>query len=731
MQLKVQLEGSIDSVIYFNEENGYTVFSVSIQNEDKITCLAYTEGLNPGETLKLEGEYIEHPIYGRQLSVNKYEKQIPTTLSGIEKYLSSGAIKGIGPKYANSIVKKFGEDTLEIIEKNPEKLAEIRGISLEKAENISVLFQEQAELRRIIMTFSEFGISTNYAMKIYKRYREHSVDIIKENPYVLSSDIIGIGFKIADKIATNIGVAPNSLARIKAGIKYILSDSISNGDVAIEKEVLLSKTKELLSIELFEIENAIVELQIEKEVIAENIREKLYIYQNFFFYAENYVAKKLLELNNYQSNSYELSLDDNLAELQKKAVEQSLKSGVLIITGGPGTGKTTTLKAILQIYEKFNISFELASPTGRAAKRMSETTGYKAKTIHRLLGVSHLEENKARQSFEKDEDNPIETDAIIIDETSMVDLPLMYHLLKAIEIGTRLILVGDADQLPSIGPGNILRDIINSEKISTVALKEIFRQAGESLIVQNAHKINQGIMPNIEKKDKDFFFIKKQSQEEVEKTIVDLAKNRLPGYLGIKKEDIQVLSPMRKSTIGIMNLNRSLQKALNHGSDFKIEVQHGNTTFRTFDRVMQIKNNYQLEWTIPETGEKGEGIFNGDEGHIVSIDKKFEKMKVKFYDNKVIEYDFSNLDELTLSYAITIHKSQGSEYDAVIIPIHSGPPMLLTRNLLYTGLTRAKKLAVFVGTESMLENMIANNKEVSRNSFLAERMQKLSEFLGV
>ncbi|MCL1924125.1 MAG: ATP-dependent RecD-like DNA helicase, partial [Defluviitaleaceae bacterium] len=697
-----QLEGSVENVIYYNKENGYTIFNLAIENELNITCTAYTEGLSVGENLKVEGQFSNHSTYGRQLNIKKYEKHIPNTLSGIERYLASGAIKGIGPKYASSIVKKFGENTLQIIEKEPNRLAEIKGISLAKAENISLLFREQEELRKIILTFSEFGISTSYAMKIYKRYRGHSIDIIKENPYVLSSDIIGIGFKIADKIALNIGILPNSLARIKAGIKYIISKSVNDGDVAIEKEQLLKKTEDILFIQISEIENGLVELQIEKEIIGEKINEKIYIYQNFFFYAENYVAKKLLELSFYKVVNYEpkSKFYENLAELQKKAVKESLKSGLLVITGGPGTGKTTTLKAILQTYEKLGITFELASPTGRAAKRMSEATGYEAKTIHRLLGIQFLEENKSRQSFEKDEENPIETDAIIIDEASMIDLTLMYHLLKAIKLGTILILVGDSNQLPSVGAGDILRDIINSGQIVTVSLKEIFRQAEESLIVKNAHKINNGELPDINQKDKDFFFIRKQSVEEVEKTIIDLCTNRLPGYLGIKKEDLQVLSPMRKGGIGTINLNNSLQQALNPEHELKQEVQSGQTTFRTGDRVMQIKNNYQLEWNIEN--EKGEGIFNGDEGKIIKVDKENEKLKVKFYDNKIIEYDFSNLDELALSYAITIHKSQGSEYDAVIMPIHSGPPMLLTRNLLYTGLTRAKKLAVFVGTESML-----------------------------
>ena len=725
--------GTVNNIIYFNAENGYTIFSFSIENNENnknseiITCVANTEGLNLGETLKVEGDYIQHKTYGKQFNITKYEKQMPTTISGIEKYLASGALKGIGTKLASSIVKEFGEDSFNVIENEPEKLAKIKGITKEKAKTISSVFKEQEEVRRIVIAFSEFGIAVNYAMKIHKRYKEHSISIVKENPYVLSSEIIGIGFKIADNIAKNIGINLNSPFRIKAGIKYVISSSTLNGDVAIEKEALIMKSKELLLVEDFEIENELISLQLEKEIITEKMINGTFVYQNFFFYAENYVAKKILALNYKSEKKLSIPFDENLVSLQISAIEKSFESGVLVITGGPGTGKTTTLRALLNIYKTRGIKFELASPTGRAAKRMSEASGYPAKTIHRFLGIQSIEENRFKQTFEKNEDNEIETDVIIIDEASMIDLPLMYHLLKAVKIGTKLILIGDVDQLPSVGPGDVLRDIINSEKVEVVFLKEIFRQASESLIVQNAHKINNGELPLIKEKDKDFFFIKKDSLDEVEETILDLAKNRLPGYLGIN--NIQILSPMRKGQIGIINLNNKLQNAINPPNKSKAEINYGSTIFRTGDMVMQTKNNYSLKWEIRETGEEGQGVFNGEEGSIIKVDIQNENLTVKFYDNKLVTYEFKELEELSLSYAITIHKSQGSEYEAIIIPIHSGPPMLLTRNLLYTGLTRAKKLAVFVGTSYMLSKMVNNNKEVKRNSFLNERIIKLSEIL--
>lgn len=737
------LEGTVNNVRYQNNENGYTVFSI-LCGKEEITCTAYMEKLLEGETIKLTGVYIVHPSYGKQLSVKAYEKTIPTTIQGMERYLASGVIKGVGEKIAKKIVDKFGKDTLKVIEEYPEKLSTIKGITLAKALNISSIFHEQKELRVVMLYLQDFGITPAYAQKIYKKYRESTIDVVTTNPFRLADEIFGIGFKIADSIAFKVGIDEYSPYRIKAGLKYSLTQATLNGHVYLPKKILLENTQELLNIELEVIENALAELQIEKVIWQDKINNLEVVYLNLFFYAENFVAKKLLELSsNVISKSEGIDLvisniedEDNiiLAENQKEAVREALSNGVLVITGGPGTGKTTTINTIIKILKQDGYEIELAAPTGRAAKRMSETTGMEAKTIHRLLGITFISEDTKKQFFDKNEENPIETDVIIIDESSMVDILLMNALLKAIEAGTRLILVGDVDQLPSVGPGNVLRDIINSECLNVVRLTEIFRQAQESAIVMNAHRINKGEYPILNEKNKDFFFVRRTSVETVCDTIIDLITTRLPSFIDCdKNKDIQVLTPMRKSPLGIYNLNKIIQEKVNPHSENKNEKETRGIIFREGDKVMQLKNNYNMTWQlIGKFGniiDDGLGVFNGDEGIISEIDNESEVITVCFDENKYVDYDFTQLDELELSYAITIHKSQGSEYKIVIIPIHSGPPMLLSKNLLYTAVTRAKELAVIVGVEETLFRMVDNNREVSRYTSLNLRIRKINEFM--
>ncbi|MCL1995106.1 MAG: ATP-dependent RecD-like DNA helicase [Defluviitaleaceae bacterium] len=738
---KFSLKGTVENIIFRSSENGYTVFSLDTKDEE-VVCTAYIPAIKTGENVILSGNYVTHHIYGPQFNVVSYEKDLPTTATAIEKYLGSGAVKGIGSRLANRIVETFGEDTLHVIENEPQALAKVKGISKAMAENIANVFNEDTYLRKIVLSLQEYGVSPAYAMKIYKRYKDQSLAVVKENPYILSAEVVGIGFKTADKIAANLGVDPYSAYRIKAGVRYILSQVASgSGHVCTKKEDLLEAGAELLEIDPTHIDNCLIEMQLEKTIVQEKIKDQektndsIVVYLSYFYHAENYVAKKLLELSalvieedgklQERINEAETQLNIALATEQRKAVSAALAQGVLVITGGPGTGKTTIIKTIITLLQKEGYMIELAAPTGRATKRMTEATGIEAKTIHRLLGVSLLREGP-RQNFERNEDDPIEADVIVIDEMSMVDLMLMYYLLKAVAHGTRLILVGDSNQLPSVGPGNVLRDIINSGCIQVVALEEIFRQAAKSLVVTNAHRINMGQYPILNEKEGDFFFIRRQGQEDVVNTIIDLCSKRLLSY-GLTQEDIQVLCPMRKSTIGATNLNIRLQQILNPHSHKKNQIQLRSTTFREGDKVMQIKNNYNLEWKqkAKEGYITGFGVFNGDEGYITEIEQ--DSVTVVFYDGKVVIYGYKQLEELNLSYAITVHKAQGSEYKAVVIPIHNGPPMLHNRNLLYTALTRAKQLAIFVGIETALHKMVDNDSEIERNSFLRERIIKINE----
>lgn len=739
MSQQIVIEGIIDSIKFRNEENGYTVFTV-IEDEnadDEYVCVGNLPSITAGENVQLTGSTVVHPVYGAQIQVESCVQTIPTNEKGIERYLASGVIKGIGKVTARNIVKKFGTDTFDIITDNPERLAEIKGISLSKAQQIGELFRAQVEIRTVVMFLQRYGVSIANALKIYKRYKSSTIKVVEKNPYALADEVFGIGFTTADKIAANMGIAPDSEYRIQSGVKYVLSLALNDGSVYLPIEVLLKHTASLLEIPQEVIANLITKLHIENQIFVERTENEVRVYLNFSYYNESYVAKKLVELSHFKPESNvdydaEISCIETyngmeFADEQRRAIKEAMTNGVMIITGGPGTGKTTIINAIIALLKSEDMDVELAAPTGKAAKRMSIATGENAQTIHRLLGLSYLDENSRKQNFEHDEDNPIDADVIITDESSMIDLSLMSSLLKAIVPGTRLIIVGDADQLPSVGAGNVLRDIIASESIPVIRLKEIFRQARESSIVVNAHLINSGKMPIIKKDSRDFFFMVSYNQERLIDTIISLVTTRLPAYLncdGLK--DIQILAPMRKSPIGVNNLNNVLQAALNPPQSGKFEKVHGSRTFRMGDKVMQIKNNYNITWKIVKGGkliDEGIGVYNGDEGIVSFIDNDNEYMEVIFDDERTVVYDFSQLDELELSYAVTIHKSQGSEYKAVIIPVHSGPPMLMTRNLIYTAVTRAKELVVLIGIPETLKKMIENDRDTGRYSALAERIK--------
>lgn len=729
------IEGIVKDIVFRNELNSYTVAKLDTE-DGEATIVGKIPIINLGETLKVEGEWVYHPTYGEQLKVTNVSLVVPSTINGIEKYLSSGLIPYIGPKTARKIVEKFGLDTLDIIQYNPEKLKEIEGIGDKKLEKIVTAYREQTEIRDIMMFLQQFGITPNYSMRIYKKYGKDTISILTENPYKLSEDIYGIGFKKADKIAENMGISKTSPYRIQGGIRYVLNTYAANGHSYVPLEELTEEVSKLLEIEGDLIADSLRDLAIKGIVHILTVGEELRIYYTPYHVAENNVARKIVELARAELKSLNIDVDgmiksieeeENIqfAKRQIEAIKESIENGMVVITGGPGTGKTTIINAIIRIFQEEGLKVSLAAPTGRAAKRMTEATGMEAKTIHRLLEYSYMDEEMV---FGRDEDSPLETDLLIVDEASMVDILLMNSLLKAIVPGTRLILVGDVDQLPSVGAGNVLRDIINSQAVKVVKLDEIFRQAKESHIVVNAHRINKGEYP-ILNKGKDFFFIKEQDPNKIVNIILNLCKERLPSYYGVDPvKDIQVLTPMKKGEVGLNSLNRHLQEVLNPKGPYKKERQIGEEIFRVGDKVMQIKNNYSIEWEVIEDGlvvERGEGVFNGDLGTIMDIDEESGTLKVLFDEGKEVEYTFDQLDELKLSYAITIHKSQGSEFPIVVMPIYSGPQMLLTRNLLYTAITRAKKLVVLVGEEKYLMMMIKNNRIDKRYSSLDYKINNM------
>ena len=752
MDEQIVFETTVEDIIFQNKENGYTVCVVEHEGEE-LSCVGEMAGIYVGEEVKIVGTWSTHPIYGRQVKVELIERSMPKTVQGMEKYLASGVIKGIGARTAKKIVKHFGLDTFRIIEEEPLVLAQINGISEKKAQEIGEVFHAQYELRKAMLFLQDYGITPTYAIKIYQHYKERTTEVVKNTPYRLVEDIYGIGFRKADEIAAQVGIAREDPHRIRTGILYLLTNNSNNGHTYMPRNVLVEESIKLLLPETYQdhlrmqsfenplVENALIELSMNKQIIIKNYDNETCVFLAYLYHSEQAVARKLLDLASLYEKDPAIDVEKELAktqkdlkielvEEQKEAVRHTLTHGVTVITGGPGTGKTTTINAILHMLEKAGEDVLLAAPTGRAAKRMSEATGMEAQTIHRLLEIGYMREDTNKQMFNRNEDNPLEADVIIVDEMSMVDITLMHALLKAVVEGQRLILIGDADQLPSVGAGNVLKDIIKSGRIPVVRLIQIFRQASKSAIVMNAHRINKGEYPIANEKGTDFFIMKRSIQEEVRQTIIELIMERLPKYQGFDSiKDIQILAPMRKGVLGVNELNKSLQAVLNPHHDLKPEKEYRGTLFRMGDKVMQIKNNYNTPWKIlGKTGmsiDEGTGVFNGDCGIITAIKEDEELLVVTFDDGKVVEYEFNQLDELELAYAVTIHKSQGSEYPVVILPIHSGPPMLLSRNLLYTAVTRAKKMVVCVGLVETIQRMVDNNREIQRYSSLARHLRNM------
>ena len=735
-----EITGYIEHIIYSNKDNGYTVFEMTTDAET-ITCVGYLHAVDEGENVHLKGEYKAHPMYGDQFAFTEYEIMEPTDETEVLRYLSSGAIKGIGEALAGRIVNMFGADTFRVMEEEPELLARVKGISMSKAQLVAAQVVEKQELRRAMIFLQRYGISNNLAMKIYAAYGDELYDIIQQNPYRLAEDIEGVGFKTADDIASRSGIAIDSDYRIRSGLMYTLSESIAEGHCYLPKDELIARAEEILGTKSDTIDVQLNNLTMDRKLVIRTSGDEVRVYSNRFYNLERSCAVMLSALNiteNVNRDHIRKEFDrlnehdrTKLDEIQLDAACNAALHGVCIITGGPGTGKTTTINRILQYYEMNGYDMVLAAPTGRAAKRMTETTGYEASTIQRLLGLSVPAASDRGYAYDRNEDNPIEADLIVIDEMSMVDLPLFNALLKAIIPGTHLVLVGDTNQLPSVGPGSVLKDIIASDMFSTTCLKKIFRQDEESDIIVNAHKINEGILPDLAAKSKDFFFLKRDDVNVIMKHIVTLILEKLPKYVNAKPYDIQVLTPMRKGILGVETLNPILQKYLNPPSTTKNEKEYSNTLFREGDKVMQIKNNYKLEWEVRSKYgiplDSGLGVFNGDLGIIRTINNYAETMEVEYEDGHVINYPFAGLDELELAYAVTIHKSQGSEYPAVIMPLLTGPKPLLNRNLLYTGVTRAKQCVVILGSEAIVAKMVENANEQKRYTSLNECLIELTE----
>lgn len=736
-----RIEGYVDHIVFRNSDNGYTVMSV-VSKGDEVTCVGMLQYIGDGELIEAQGHYTEHATYGRQFQIESYEIKAPEDAMAIERYLGSGAIKGIGVALAARIVRRFKDDTFRIIEEEPERLAEIKGISEKKAREISAQVEEKRDMRKAMIFLQKYGISTALGVKIYKEYGQNLYQIIQENPYKMADDIDGVGFRIADEIASKVGIHTDSDFRIKSGILYSLLQASQEGHVYLPREILFQRAGELLGIAPDLMDKHLMDMAVDRKVILKEEAGKVLVYSASYYYLELNTAKMLHDLNISSIVSEEKILsristiekenETELDEMQKSAVTEAVRNGLLIITGGPGTGKTTTINALIDYFETEGLMISLAAPTGRAAKRMTEATGYEAQTIHRLLELSGaMEEMAGRVQFERNAQNPLEADVIIIDEMSMVDIHLIYALLSAITVGTRLILVGDVNQLPSVGPGSVLKDVIDSGCFPVVRLTKIFRQASESDIVVNAHKINQGEKVVLDNKSMDFFFLQRNDANVIISVVLTLIQKKLPKFVDASMFDIQVMTPMRKGLLGVDRLNGILQQYLNPPEKSKNEREHGDGLFREGDKVMQIKNNYQIQWEkrgrygIPI--EKGDGVFNGDMGIVREINTFSELLTVEYDECRFVEYSFKQLDELELAYAITIHKAQGSEYPAVVIPLLNGPRMLMNRNLLYTAVTRARKCVTLVGSPNTFYQMVENEFEQKRYTTLQERIKELND----
>ena len=729
------LAGYVEHIIYRNADNGYTVLNL-VSGEDEITCVGIFSAIAEGENIEAQGEYTEHPTYGQQFKVTSFEEKAPEDEEAIERYLGSGAIKGIGLAMAARIVRRFKEDTFRIIEEEPERLAEIKGISNRKAMEIASQVNEKRDLRQAMIFLQQYGITMNLAVKVYQAYGQDVYGIIRENPYRLADDIDGVGFRTADEIAARVGIRMDSDFRVRSGILYTLLQASGEGHTYLPETELTPRASKLLNVTAEQVEKQYMDLAIERKIILKQMEDQTQIYAASFYYMEANTATMLKRLNvsydvsdaeiEQQIRGIEKKSGMTLDEHQVTAVKEAVRNGLLVITGGPGTGKTTTINTIIRYFELEGLEIFLAAPTGRAAKRMSETTGFEAWTVHRMLELNGGAEGSG--GFERDESNPLEADVIIVDEMSMVDISLMYSLLKAISVGTRLILVGDVNQLPSVGPGSVLRDIIQSHACNVVMLTKIFRQASTSDIIVNAHKINHGEEVILDNKSMDFFFLKRYDADVIINVVLQLIKQKLPKFVDATPYDIQVLTPMRKGLLGVERLNGILQRYMNPPANDKVEKEYGSTVFREGDKVMQTKNNYQLAWEIRTkfglTVDKGLGIFNGDMGIIRQINDFAEQMIIEFDEGRMVEYPYKLLDELELAYAITIHKSQGSEYPAVVIPLLSGPMMLMNRNLLYTAVTRARKCVTLVGNEVTFQQMIQNTSQQKRYSGLCDRLKE-------
>ena len=741
-----KIKGFIDHIIYRNADNGYTVLNL-ISSEEEVTCVGFFKTMDQGETIEAEGEYTTHAVYGEQFKIERYKIVPPDDEESIKRYLGSGAVKGVGEALAARIVKQFGADTYRVIEEEPERLAEVKGISERKAREIAVTVYEKRDAREAMTFLQKYGISNTLAIRIYEAYGLNLYGILRENPYQLAEDVQGIGFKIADEIAARIGIHTDSDYRIRSGILYTLMLAGGEGHCYLPQDILLRKTGELLELEPSLMEPHLGNLAMDKKLIIKRpagTGDECRVYASTYYYAELNCAKMLHDLNISMDellpseerdilkkiDQIEEELAIELDDLQKKSVQESVKNGIFILSGGPGTGKTTTINVIIRYFLSEGLDVYLAAPTGRAAKRMTEATGYESRTMHRLLELNGVVSEEAKAArFERNEENPLEADVIIVDEMSMVDIFLFQALLKAVTVGARLILVGDVNQLPSVGPGQVLQDIMSSDRFPMVVLEKIFRQAGESDIVWNAHRIHAGEELALDNKSQDFFFLERNDTNVIYKHMIQLITEKLPPYVGAQPYDIQVLTPMRKGRLGVETLNGILQRYLNPPSDNKKEYRAGEVLLREHDKVMQVKNNYQLEWEIVSKYgipiDKGMGIFNGDIGIIVQINEYAREVVVEFDEHRRVTYSYSQLEEIELAYAVTIHKSQGSEYPAVIMPLLSGPPMLFNRNLLYTGVTRAKNCVTILGSSTTVREMIDNNYQNRRYTGLADRIREL------